>query len=201
MNLLWRAAFVVGGIVVGSTALNYFVLGNSDDYVWKNDRIGAWREGQVRPACYRAIEIASRDPLAPKPPAGPHRIDLLDASRAAEMTAALNCYLVTQGNAVCERNNRAYIVNYIRKYFDKQREMMDTAAPYGIDEIRNVRLFWDSERNRAITAALTDHVRSGRLVKADFGSSIPHPLRPLFEQHAKATDACAGAPVWSPRKV
>ena len=35
------------------------------------------------------------------------------------MTAALNCYLVTHPNAICERNNRAYIVDYINRYFAK----------------------------------------------------------------------------------
>ena len=32
------------------------------------------------------------------------------------MTAALHCYLVTHPNAICEKNNRAYIVDYINRF-------------------------------------------------------------------------------------
>ena len=200
VNLMWRGLFVVVGIVIGSTAINYLVLGNSSDYALQNQRIGAWREAQVRPACYGALERPEKDPGAPRRPATPNRISLQDYNRTVELTAALHCYLVTQQRAVCERNNRAYIVDYIRRYFDKMDAMLATAAGYDAGEVRNVRDLWNGSNNRAIAAALDDHIRNGRLIKADFGWTVPNQIKPQLER-AVAADACANAQPWVAVKV
>ena len=195
MSLMWRAVFVVCGVVVGSTAINYYVLGNSNDYAMQNTRIGAWRDAKVREACFGAMERPETDPANPKLPATPHRIGLMDHTRAVEVTAALHCYLVTQRGAVCERNNRAYIVDYIRKYFDKMDEMLGTAKDYGDDEVRTVRQLWNSGNNRAIAAALEDHIRNSRLIKADFGWTTPAQLKASLTRTATA-DMCAKERPW-----
>jgi hypothetical protein len=196
MNLMWRALFVVCGIVVGSTAINYYVFGNSGDYVATNARIGAWRDGQVRTACFGAMEHPENDPANPKRPATPNRIGLMDHQRAIELTAALHCYLVTQRGAVCERNNRAYIVDYIRKYYDKQDEMLGVAKGYDADEVQAVRELWNSRNNKAIAAALDDHIRNGRLIKSDFGWTVPAQLKEPLARVANPPDMCAKERPW-----
>lgn len=195
MNLMWRAVFVVCGIVVGSTAINYYVLGNSGDYAAQNARIGAWRDAKVREACFGAMERPESDPANPKLPATSHRIGLMDHHRAIEVTAALHCYLVTQRGAVCERDNRAYIVDYTRRYFDKMEEMLATAKGYGEDEVRNVRELWNSRNNRAIAAALEDHIRNSRLIKSDFGWTVPTQLKASLTR-TPAADMCANERPW-----
>ena len=60
------------------------------------------------------------------------------------MTVALNCYVVTNAKAVCEPNNRAYVIDYIGKYYAKRDEMLSVAKQYGEAEIRNVRQVWNS---------------------------------------------------------
>ncbi|MGH6790541.1 MAG: hypothetical protein ACRECC_12785 [Pseudolabrys sp.] len=201
MSFLTRGLFVVGGIILGTTALNYFVFGNSADYGLPNSRLGAWREAQVRPACYRALEAPERDMHRPRLPSGQHRIAFQDYSRMVEMTAALHCYLVTQGNAVCEKNNRAYIVDYIGKYYDKMDSMLKIAGRYGDDEVRNVRQLWNGDNNRAIAAALEKDIRFGRLSKSDFGWSAPDALKPLFQQYSDAKDICPQEHPWVAAKL
>ena len=112
------------------------------------------------------------------------------AGQLKEMTAALNCYLVTHPNAICERNNRAYIVDYINRYFAKFDEMIDTAKRYGEFEMSTVRNLWDSPRNRAINAALMQDTSNGRLIKADFGWSVPAAMKPMLDRYKGATDNC-----------
>ena len=119
MSLVWRALFVIGGIVMGSIAID-LVLGNGGDYLPGSARMGDWRKALVRTACYGALADPERAPGAPPRPTARQRVDYEDYRRAIELGAALNCYLVTQTGAVCERNNRAYIVDYIGKYFDKK---------------------------------------------------------------------------------
>jgi hypothetical protein len=199
MSLMWRALFVVSGIIAGSTAINYYVFGNTGDLTPQNARLGAWRDAQVRTACFGAMERPEDDPANPKFPAMPHRIGLMDHHRAVEVTAALHCYLVTQRGAVCERNNRAYIVDYIGKYFGKMDQMLGTAKAYGDDEVRNVRDVWNSRNNRAITAALDDHIRNGRLIKSDFGWSVPAQLETQLASNAP--DMCAKERPWVAVKV
>lgn len=139
MNFLMRAVFVLGGIFVGINLINYFVLGHSGDYLPGGDRMGEWKQAEIREACFPALESPERDVMLPRLPAREHRIDWKDLNRAREMTAALNCYLVTHPNAVCERDNRAYIVDYINRYFAKFDDMMSTARRYGEAELSNVR--------------------------------------------------------------
>ena len=102
------------------------------------------------------------------------------------MTAALNCYLVTHPNAICERNNRAYIVDYINRYFAKYDEMLDIAKRYGDAEISTVRNLWDSPRNRAINAALTQDASRGRLI-------MPTAMKSMLDQYQGTSDNCPKA--------
>jgi len=196
MSFLTRGLFVVGGIIAGTTALNYFVFGNAADYGLPSSRLGAWREALVRPACYGALENPEKDWARPKMPASQTRIAPQDYTRTVEMTAALNCYLVTEGNAVCEKNNRAYIVDYIEKYYDKMDSMLKTAARYGEDEVRNVKDLWDSENNRAIARALEKHIRDGHLTKSDFGWSAPAAIKAQLQQYADVPDPCPNERTW-----
>src|SRR5215510_10506215 len=143
MDLIKRAAFVVIAIVVGIEVIKVGVFG--DKPLWSiNSRLGEWRQAKIRTACYGALEEPERDALAPRLPTGEHRIHGRDFDRAREMTVALNCYLVTNATAVCEPNNRAYIVDYVAKYYGKMDEMLSIAARYGQPEIRNVQQVWDS---------------------------------------------------------
>ncbi len=59
MNLLLRAAFVLGAIFVGVNLLNYFVLGHTGDYLPVGERMGEWKE--AIPCCqsFRPVNIAS----------------------------------------------------------------------------------------------------------------------------------------------
>ena len=193
MYLLKRAAFVVGGIFLGINLLNYFVLGNTGDYLPGGERMGEWKEARIREACYPALEFIERDGQLPKLSTDRHRVAWQDLTRAQEMTAALNCYLVTHPNAVCERNNRAYIVDYINRYFAKSDEMLDIAKRYGDAEISTVKNLWDSPRNRAINAALMRDTSSGRLIKADFGWTMPTAMKSMLDQYKGTADNCPKA--------
>jgi hypothetical protein len=193
MDLLKRAAFVIGGIFLGINLINYFVLGNTGDYLPGGARMGEWKEAKVREACYPALEFIERDGQLPKLSTDRHRVAWRDLTRAQEMTAALNCYLVTHPNAICERNNRAYIVDYINRYFAKLDEMLAVAKRYGDAEISTVKGLWDSPRNRAINAALMRDASSGRLIKADFGWSMPTAMKPMLDQYKGTSDNCPKA--------
>jgi sugar phosphate isomerase/epimerase len=193
MYLLKRAAFVLGAIFLGGNLLNYFVLGNTGDYLPGGGRMGEWKEAKIREACYPALESPERDGSLPKLSTDRHRVAWRDLSRAIEMTAALNCYLVTHPNAICERNNRAYIVDYINRYFAKFDEMIDIAKRYGEAEISTVRDLWDSPRNRAISAALMQDTDNGRLIKADFGWTTPTAMKPMLDRYKGTTDNCPRA--------
>jgi hypothetical protein len=193
MTLLLRAVFVLGAIFVGVNLLNYFVLGNSGDYLPGGERMGEWKEAKIREACYPALESPERDSLLPQLSTNDHRVDWQDLNRAIEMTAALNCYVVTHPNAICERNNRAYIVDYINRYYAKFDEMMNTARRYGESEMSTVRNLWDSPRNRAINAALATDAGNGRLIKSDFGWTVPAAMKPLLDRYKGSTDNCPRA--------
>jgi hypothetical protein len=193
MNFLMRAAFVLGGIFLGVNLINYFVLGRSGDYLPGGDRMGEWKAAKIREACYPALEHPERDGQLPKLSTDKHHVDWRDLTSAKEMTAALNCYLVTHPNAICERDNRAYIVDYISRYFAKFDEMMNTAKRYGESEMSTVRDLWDSPRNRAINAALMMDTGNGRLIKADFGWSVPAAMKPMLDRYKGATDNCPRA--------
>ena len=201
MSMTLRALLVVAGIVGGSSAINHFVLGGPSDFGLSSSRVGALRDAKVRTACFFALESPEKDPARPMLPAGRHRIAPEDYDRMVEMTAALNCYVVTQRNAVCEPNNRAYIVNYIGKYSSKQEAMLETAARYGADEVKNVQMLWDNDNSRKIDATLTDHMRNGRLNKSDFGWSAPAMLKAQLQRFAGALDMCAKEQSWNAAKM
>jgi hypothetical protein len=110
MNLIARGLFVVGGIAVGSFLINHYLFGNTGDALLRSDRIGESRKADVREACFPAMEYPERDTMAPKMPAGQHRVSPSDHRRAVELTVALNCYLVTKAGAICQPDNRAYIL-------------------------------------------------------------------------------------------
>ena len=187
MSLVKSAFFVLGGIAVGSYLLNMYM--NPGDALPRNARMGSWREAEVRPACYEAVDV--KDPYtSPKLPSGPHQIDFGDYARAVQLTAALNCYVVTQKNAVCEPNNRAWIVDYIGRYYGKMDGMLARAKSGGDAEVARVRQVWNSPQNQAISRALETFIREGKLAKADFGWSVPGALKPLFAKYAGAADQC-----------
>jgi hypothetical protein len=190
IDLLKRAAFVCGAVFVGVYLINYFILGNTADYLSSGERMGEWKKAKIREACFRALENPHRDPLMPKVSNSQHRISWRDLDRAVEMTAALNCYLVAHPDAVCERNNRAYIVDYINRYFAKFDEMLGVAKQYGQSEIETVEKLWDSPRNRAISAALASNISNGRLIKDDFGWTAPDALKSMLTQYRGTTDTC-----------
>ena len=190
-SLLLRAAFVIGGIVLGSNAINYYVFGNTGDYLGESDRMGSWRKAQIRPACYEALEAAKKDSLMPRKPAGDdHHIGYLDFERTREMTAALHCYVVTHADAVCEPNNRAWIFDFIGKYYGAMNDMVARAERYSKAEAETVKRLWSSPRNQSIDEAIANHIRNGRLNQADFGWTAPDAVKPLLRQSGKVTDTC-----------
>jgi hypothetical protein len=187
MNFIQRAFFVIGGIAVGSYLLGTYL--NPGDALPRNSRMGSWREAEVRPACYEAVDV--KDPyLSPRLPSGSHQIDFGDYARAVQLTAALHCYVVTQKNAICEPNNRAWIVDYLGRYYGKMNDMLAAAKKGGDAEIAKVRQVWNSPQNQAINKTLENYIRDGKLAKADFGWSMPGPLKPLLDRYAGAPNQC-----------
>jgi hypothetical protein len=199
-----RSLFVAAAVVGGSFAVNHFVLGDSitfGSFTMPGSRIGAASDAKVRTACYPAMEFPERERTRPMLPAGQHRIAPEDYDRTITLTAALNCYVVTQRNAVCDPHNRAYIVNYIGKYFSKQDVMLETARRYGDEEVRNVKILWNNDQSSAIAAALEDHIRSGRLNKSDFGWSVPVPLKAQLAEFSSTPDMCGKERPWTAAKM
>jgi hypothetical protein len=188
MSIIKSGFFVLGGIAVGAYMLNTWM--NPGDALPRNARMGAWREAQVRPACYEAVDVKDQY-TSPKLPSGPHKIDFGDYSRAVQLTAALNCYVVTQKNAVCEPNNRAWIVDYIGRYYSKMDAMLASAKRVGEAEVAKVRQVWNSPQNQAINRALENFIREGKLANSDFGWSSPDALKPLFAKYSGAADQCS----------
>lgn len=188
MNIVRSGFFVLGGIAVGSYLLGTWM--NPGDALPSNGgRVGAWRDAEVRPACYEAVDV--KDPYtSPKLPSGQHQIDFGDYARTVQLTAALHCYVVTQKNAVCEPNNRAWIIDYLGRYYGKMNDMLAAAKKGGDPEIARVRQVWNSPQNQAINKSLEAHIRDGRLNKSDFGWAAPGMLKPLLDKHASAPDQC-----------
>src|SRR5262245_7238607 len=110
MKFLSRLALVVCAVLAAPYLMKYLIHGTVD-FLPSNERMGEWKQAKIRETCFPAIENAFRDPLAPKRPTQEHHIGWQDLNRAIEMTSLLNCYLVTHPNAICEPNNRAYIVD------------------------------------------------------------------------------------------
>jgi hypothetical protein len=198
MSLMWRALFVVGAIVVGRTAIGLYWEGPSAFFNTETARVGNWREAKLRPACQIVREQPAREVGVP---ARPQRVSWQDHERALELSAALKCFLVTQTDAVCERDNRAYVIHYVGEYFSKMDEMLAAAARYGDDDIRAVRSLWNAPNNRASMESLDAHIRNGKLRASDFGRSAPVQLKPQLAQWAKAADGCAHQRAWAPVKV
>jgi hypothetical protein len=187
MNILQRIFFVIGGIAVGGYVLAYLL--NPADSLPRNARMGEWREAKVRPACYDAVDDL-KDSLLPKFPSGNHHIDFGDFALAVRYTAALNCYVVRERDAICEPNNRAWIVDYMGKYYGTRDRLFAAAAKYGDTETALVKTALNGERNRAIAFTLENYIRDGKLAKADFGWSAPKELKPLLDRYAGTRDAC-----------
>lgn len=193
MNFLMRVACILGAIFVGLNLINYFVVGNTGDYLPGGQRMGKWKAAKIREACFPPLMSPGRDGTLPQLDSNDHRVAWQDLRQARNLTEALYCYVVTHPNAVCEKNNRAYIVDYINRYFAKFDEMIDIAKRYGEFEITTVRNLWDSPRNRAISAALRQDASNGRLIKADFGWTTPAAMKSIFDQYKGAADNCPKA--------
>jgi hypothetical protein len=188
MNILQRIFFVIGGIAVSGYVLAYF-LNPTADSLPRNSRMGEWREARVRPACYDAVDNIG-DPLLPKLPSGNNHIDFGDFALVVRYTAALNCYIVRERDAICEPNNRAWIVDYMGKYYGTRDRLLAAAARHGDAEISLVKQAISSERNRAIAFTVENDIREGKLAKADFGWSAPKEIKPLLDKYAGARDVC-----------
>jgi hypothetical protein len=76
-----RAAFVLGGIFLGINLINYFVLGHTGDDLPGGQRMGEWKQAEIREACYPALESPERDELLPKLTGNEHRIDWRELNR------------------------------------------------------------------------------------------------------------------------
>jgi len=199
VSWMWRALFVIAAIVAGRVAIGLIWEGPSAfTFQRETERVGNWRQAKLGPACSIVREHPTREVGVP---AQPHRVAWDEYERALELSAALNCFLVTQTNAVCERNNRAYVIHYVGEYFSKMDEMLSAAARYGDDEVRTIRSLWNAPNNRAAMESLDAHIRNGKLHTSDFGRSAPAQLKPQLAQWAKATDGCAGQRPWAPVKV
>jgi hypothetical protein len=195
---MWRALFVIGAIVVVRTAIGLYWEGPSAFFNTETARVGNWRDATLRPACQIVREQPMREVGAP---ARPQRVSWEDHERALELSAALKCFLITQTNAVCDRDNRAYVIHYVGEYFSKMDEMLATAARYGDDDVRAVRSLWNAPNNRAAMESLDAHIRYGKLYASDFGRSAPAQLKPQLAQWANRADGCAGQRLWVPVKV
>ena len=186
-HFIRRASFVIGFVILGRLAL-YFYLTPGATLV-HNDRMGEWKRADVREACFGALERLN-DPGLPRYPS-----DFTSAEgvyRATEMTAALHCYLVTKRDAVCSPDNRAYIVDYIGKYYDKMDSMMASAKRKGDLQLGMMQRFWDGRRNREIASTIEAAIHDGKLSKRDFGWSAPAPLKASLDRYAAAPDLCVG---------
>jgi len=185
-HFIRRASFVVAAIIFGRIAL-YFLMTPGATLV-HNTRMGESRNAEVREACFEALEQLN-DPALPRFPSDIATADGI--TRATEMTAALHCYIVTKRDAVCNADDRAYIVDYIGRYYDKMDSMMASAKRKGPDQLKLMQQFWTSRRNQQISSAIEASIRDGKLNKSDFGWSIPAALKPALDQNAKAVDRCA----------
>lgn len=164
-----------------------------------SERIGEWKKAKIREACFGEVAATNMwSPLGPTLPKSGHRISVQTAYRAAEMTSAMHCYVVTNKQSVCDKDNRAYIIDYIARYQAFINDMQRTAESYGESEKRNLAAFWNNARSRAIAAAIEDHIRNGRLNKGDFGWSRPDSLAELLEKHKGTPDSCAQEAAWKP---
>lgn len=157
-------------------------------------RVGEWKKAEVREACFKETEFANHN----RPRLPENRIGLQKISRGEMLATALGCYVISNKQAVCEKNNRAYIIDYISRYFAFKRETYETAKEYGERERKVVDLFWSNVGDQRIMRAIADHVENGRLNAGDFGWFAPAELKDLLAQHKGAPDKCATEVAWQP---
>jgi hypothetical protein len=185
-HFIKRAAFVIVAIIVGRFAL--YLVFNVENMLPRNPRLGDSSSAEVRQSCFVA-PWRLRDPDLPSYPSD--FITPNDTPQVREMTASLYCQMVTKYDAVCDRDNRAYIVDYIGKYYDKRDTMLASAKSRGAEQFSMMQRNWNSRRNQQISAAIETAIGEGKLTKSDFGWFPPAALKPLLNQHAKAADRCA----------
>lgn len=113
-------------------------------------------------------------------------VNIRDYHKVLNMSAALHCYVVTNSSAICNKDNRAYIVDYIGRYFKTKESMLSNAADEGEAEARAMR-----PRNQAISAALDADIKTGRIARDDFGWFVPDALEPSFDKYPNAPDSCS----------
>jgi hypothetical protein len=188
MDWVYRG-FILAAAFAGFYLVNIFVLGNSGDALPGSARMGDWRKAEIRQTCMDATEDPRADPLMPKRQASADSFGILDYNEAILKIAAMNCYVVKHKTAICEPNNRAYIVDYAARYYGTQRDMLKNAQNSRAEKL--VRAFWNNPRTRAIQAALEDHIQAGRLNERDFGWSTPAEIKPLLDRHAAIVTDCA----------
>jgi hypothetical protein len=184
-HLMRRVGFVVGAIMLGHLVL-YFVF-NAEAMMPRNKRLGDRSSSEVRNSCYVA-PWRLRDPELPQYPSD--FVTPPEAPAVREMTAGLFCQVVTKHDAVCDPDNRAYIVDFIGRYYGKREAMLATAKSKSAEQLDMMQRFWNSRRNQQIDAAIAAAIRDGKLHKSDFGWSPPAALKPLLSQYAKAPDRC-----------
>lgn len=155
-------------------------------------RIGEWRKAEIREACFGETSRTHRS-WARLPE---NRIGLLTAQRGEMMATALNCYIVLNKQAVCEKHNRAYIVDYVTRYFSFKRGTYKTAEEYGERERKVVDQFWRNNGDDRIVYALADHIENGRLNSGDFGWFAPDELKQILAQFKGVHDKCATEVAW-----
>jgi hypothetical protein len=188
MHYLKRAIFVIVAIVLGRYALALIM--NPGATLPSNARMGEWKKAEVREACFEALETLN-DPHLPRTISDISIVPVPDLRRAIEMTAALNCYMVTKHNAVCDPHNRAYIVDYIGKYYSKMDDMLSQAKRNGPEYVGMIREFWNSRRNQDIARGIEASIRDGKLAKSDFGWSVPSALKPVLDKYSGVPNRCA----------
>lgn len=176
--------FLIRSVMIFSSAVLLAACSDSN-------RVGEWKKAEVREACFGET---SRSPNYARLPE--NRIGLMAIQRGGEMAVALNCYVVMNKQAVCEKHNRAYIIDYITRYFAFKRGTYNTAKDYGERETKVVDQLWINVGDARIADALADHIQNGRLNSRDFGWFAPAELKDLLAQYKGAPDKCAVEVAW-----
>jgi len=181
----WRVSIIAG------------LLAGCED----SDRIGDWRVAKIREACFSDTATAHDSHQGKGLPRGGREIKYPEILRGMTMQAALNCYVAKNAQAVCEKNNRAYIVDYIGRYFRLKDKMYAAAERVGDAERRIADNLWSDPRDQAILTALENHIANGRLNRSDFGWSKPAQLAALLDENRDVADACLQEAAWQPPEM
>jgi hypothetical protein len=91
-----------------------------------------------------------------------------------DMAPYVHCLLERDPAALCDRDNRALVVESVNRFLRIDDGLMRELA----------------EKNRA-RDGVERHVREGRLARRDFGWFAPDSVKKLFEQIAPSPDRCA----------